>query len=76
MTKRFNSPLYSNMVIDMEHKIPSILCVNEEQKNEFLNGLNALHEENEQLKQSNKELKQIVENYNQLLEELKDGDVE
>ena len=41
--KRFNS--MDNMVIDMEHEIPSILTVSEEQRDEFLNGLNGLCEE-------------------------------
>ena len=67
MTKRFNSSLYSNMVIDMEHKIPSMLCVNEEQKNEFLNGLNALHEENEQLKEREERLLNEIEDFQELL---------
>lgn len=41
-----------NMVRDIEGKIPTILTHNKKQLNEFLDGLNELHKENQELKKA------------------------
>ena len=61
--KRFNSPLHSNTVIDMEHKIPSIRCVDKEQTEEFLTGLNEMQDTINDLE---RELSEVKTNEKQL----------